>query len=270
MSVHYGAANDLERLVKTHLFIICLNNSGTTFLKNALATSRHTWNLLREGQHTFGFAGPSSNGLRAHKRWASEESWIAVFTNPANYDWAAIKRAWYFQAFSLSRDAGVFVEKSPPFLLIVDQLVEQFDNARFLFMVRDPYAVVEGMRRNPTRRGDAVPPQQTLTQAATHVMTGLKYQRANLEKWKDRGVFFTYEEMCEQPRKIEGRIRDLVPELDDLVLSQRLQVKNYDEMLRNMNEVQIARLSSEDRQEINEVFSANHDDLEFFKYPIRV
>src|SRR5215207_8650926 len=113
MTLYYGATRDLEKLISTHLFIICANNSGTTFLRNALATSSKTWNLLREGQHTFGFAGPSSIGLKAHKRWASEPYWIDIFTAPENYDWAAIKRAWYFQAFSQNANAPLFVEKSP-------------------------------------------------------------------------------------------------------------------------------------------------------------
>src|SRR5882672_5573280 len=114
-TMHYGSAHDLEALVTTHLFVICPNNSGSTFLKNALATCRRTWNLVREGQHTFGFAGPSSMGERAHKRWASEQHWIDRFTNPDNYNWPASRRAWYFQAFGTDPLASVFVEKSPPF-----------------------------------------------------------------------------------------------------------------------------------------------------------
>jgi hypothetical protein len=80
MSLYYGAEYDLDNLIETHLFVICANNSGTTFLRNALATSRHTWNLQREGQHTYGFAGPSSIGLKAHKRWASSDKTRVVFS----------------------------------------------------------------------------------------------------------------------------------------------------------------------------------------------
>ena len=54
----YGALHDVERAVGTHLFGIAPNNSGSTFLKEALATCRATWNLSREGQHVLGFAGP--------------------------------------------------------------------------------------------------------------------------------------------------------------------------------------------------------------------
>ena len=44
---------NMKSKIKTHLFIISPNNSGSTFLKNALAASEHTWNLKKEGQHTF-------------------------------------------------------------------------------------------------------------------------------------------------------------------------------------------------------------------------
>ena len=40
-----GCRHDVERRVGTHLFGIAANNSGSTFLKAALATSRATWNL---------------------------------------------------------------------------------------------------------------------------------------------------------------------------------------------------------------------------------
>ena len=36
----------------------------------------------------------------------------------------------------------------PPFLLLVDQLERHFRNAKFLFTVRNPYAVCEGICRN--------------------------------------------------------------------------------------------------------------------------
>ena len=270
MALHYGAANDLDALVKTHLFIICPNNSGSTFLKNALATSSRTWNLVREGQNTFGFAGPRSIGKRA-LGWASDPQWVDDFVNPGNYDWLAIRRAWYFQAFSHDARASVFVEKSPPFLLIVDELSRQFANARFLFMVRDPYAVVEGiLRRAPRAWRNKVPADQTAAAAATHVMTCLKYQRRNVEAWKERAVFFTYERMCAEPDKVERAIAGLVPELNDVRLRQRLRVKGlYDEMLRDMNDQQIARLGERQRREITDVFEREPDVLDYFGYPLR-
>ena len=56
----YGTGRDLERTIITHLFAISPNSSGSTFLQHALATSRATWNLPREGQAVHGFAEPAT------------------------------------------------------------------------------------------------------------------------------------------------------------------------------------------------------------------
>ena len=270
MERHYGAANDLDALVKTHLFIICPNNSGSTFLKNALATSSRTWNLVREGQNTFGFAGPRAVRKQA-LGWTSDPGWMDEFCQPDNYDWPTTRRAWYFQAFSGDPRASVFVEKSPPFLLIVDQLSRAFSNARFLFMVRDPYAVIEGIvRRSPRIWRNSVPLEQQAAVAARHVMTCLKYQRRNVGECNGRGVFFTYERMCAEPEQVERSIASLVPELSDLTLRQRLRVKGlYDEVLRDMNADQIARLSAAQRRQITDVFRPDCDVLDYFGYRLR-
>ncbi len=264
-----GATCDLERLVRTHLFVIGPNNSGTTFLSAVLAKSRHTWNLRREGQHTFGFVGPATRGTEVPLVWASEPAWIAHFADPAAYDWAATRRAWYFQAFARSPEASVFVTKAPPFLLVVDQLAEAFREARFLFLVRDPYATAEGIVRRRERQSDASR-ADVLRRAARHLVACFERQRANVAAFADRGVFFTYEAMCADPAGVGAQIRRLVPALGDLDLDQRVAVKGiYDERLRDMNADQIARLSADDLRALNEVFRPKQDVLAAFGYALR-
>ena len=267
METFFGANHNLKKLIETHLFVICPNKSGSTFLKEALATSKRTWNLAREGQHTFGFAGPSSMGLRSYNRWASNPEWVDVLSDPDRFDWATIRRAWYFQAHSQTPTAPIFIEKSPPFLLIVDNLVRVFPDARFLFMVRNPYAVVEGIRRkSPQNWLQLMPASESIQVLADHVITCLDYQRRNVRKWRERGAFFTYEQMCDESEMVQNLIASLVPEIDDLVLSQRIPVKQYNEELRNMNDQQIERLNARDIEEINKVFSKYPDVMEFFNY----
>ena len=149
----YGAACDVARAVTTHLFGISPNNSGSTFLQSALATCRATWNLPREGQWMPGFAGPSSarpfepGEPRPALLWAADRRWLDRFADPGAYDWPRIRKAWYFQAYARDPAASVFYTKSPPHLVITDELARHFRNAKFLFMVRDPYAVCEGIIR---------------------------------------------------------------------------------------------------------------------------
>ena len=92
-------------------------------------------------------------------------------------------------------------------------------------------------------------------------------QRHNVEAYGERGAFFTYEEMCAAPERVAGRIRALVPELDDLNLRRRLRVKGrYDEMLTDMNARQIARLEPWQLTVFNRVFEAHREVLEHFGY----
>ena len=261
----YGAMRDLERAITTHLFIICPNNSGSTFLNRALATCRATWNLRHEGQRALGFAGPRTraNGSMV---WASEPRWLDRLADPGAFDWAVTRKAWYFQAFARDESASVFVTKAPSFLLHVGALARHFRNAKFLFMVRNPYAVGEGICRNLCRH--PLGPERDLPAAAArHVVACFELQRRNLDVWGDRGVFFTYEAMCGEPQRVAEEIRAVVPELDDLNLARRLAVKGrYDEMLTDMNARQLARLDTGRIAAFNRVFRARRDLLSSFGY----
>ena len=262
----FAAPRDIESVVETHVFVIAPNNSGSTFLMQALATCRQTWNLPLEGQFAFGFTGPNT---RDHGRllW-SLRPWRDRFADPAAYDWPRNRRAWYFQAFARDPQASVFVTKAPPFLLQVGALRRHFRNTKFLFTARNPYAVCEGIHRY--RTGQPLPPDMDYFEAAAeHVVNCLALQRDNLEAHGSRGVFFTYEAMCDEPERVEQAIRSLVPALGDLKLHQKLAVKGlYDEMLGNMNAQQIARLTPEQIAAINRVFRGRRDVLDYFGYEI--
>ena len=262
----YGSEHDLDRLVTTHLFNIGPNGSGSSFLQQAMATSRATWNLAGEGQHMGGFAGPTPQRLGCGMLWASDSRWVDIFADPGAYDWRRNRRAWYFQAFARHPGATVFFTKSPPFLLQVAELVRNFRNAKFVFMVRNPYAICEGICRYQGARL-AARGQDALTLAARHVAACLRRQRRNVEEHGDRGVLFTYEAMCDEPARVARLIRSLVPAIDDLELRRKFPVKGvYNEMLTNMNERQISRLDRGQVALLNKVFERHEATLGHFGY----
>ena len=231
----------------------------------SLATCRATWNLPREGQKMSGYIGPIHPALL----WASEQRWVDTLTNPRNYNWQQTRKAWYSRAIARSPEASVFYTKTPYHLLLVNDLVRHFRNAKFLFMVRNPYAVSEGICRR-YREDESLTRVLNLREAAArHVVTCLEWQRRNLQARGDRGVFFTYEAMCAEPERTARAIRALVPELDDLNLRRRLPVKKrYHEMLTDMNARQIARLGAEGFAAFNRVFREHEDLLAWFGYRV--
>ena len=275
----FGAGRDLERLVDTHLFCVVPNHGGSSFLRTALETSHATWNLTFDGPWLRGYVGPRWKPLpnfpMPGKVWAAEPRWAAALADPARHDWRSTRHAWYFQAHAWRPDASVFVEKSVRNPAQVQMLASNFRNAKFLFVVRNPYAVCEGIWRTFQQR------HRQLTSAACwggkpfeevvarHVLNILRMQARNLDAFGERGVFFTYEELCRAPEHVARRIRALVPALGDLRLRQRLSVKGtYDEPLTDMNAKQIARLNARQLAAINRVFAPSRNLIERFGYEL--
>lgn len=257
-----------DDVVKNHLFIICPNNSGSNVLRTALSASSATWNLEREGQHSIGFHGPTTRGSGARLIWGSNEKWLSLFRDASAYDWPKTKLAWHKQAFAKSPEARVFVTSSPPFLLNVPALKAHFPGSKFLFMVRNPYAVAEGICRRAAQQ--IVQANEDIRNlAARHIMTCLEIQKHNIERYGEDGLFFTYEKMCAAPEEISSRIQAMLPAITDLEFTQNLAVKGiYDEPLRDMNTEQIGRLSEQDISVMNSIFTNHRPLLGFFGYSI--
>ncbi len=264
--IFYGAQIDLQTRITCNLFLLCPNNSGSTFLSKAIGTSPDVWSLPREGQHALGYVGAitqNENGLT----WAASQSALERVTNPKDFDWAQNQKTWYFQAQARSDKAKVFFTKAPPFLAYPEMLAGQFANTRFVIMVRNPYAMIEGIMRGNSRL--FADQNQLLDIAVDHTLACLHMQRRNQETYTRVSCFFTYEEMCRAPDTIAQKIKTLIPEIATLTLDQKLPVKqHYDEPLRDMNDAQIARLSPEQFERISNRLKPHASLLAHFGYGI--
>lgn len=253
--------------IARHLFLLAPNNSGSTFLAAALARCARAWSLPREGQHVAGFQGPSSRGTGTRLLWAADPASVATFRDPAAYDWNRTRRAWYFHARAERAEADTLIVAAPPFLLVADQLAAAFADAAFLIMVRNPYAVAEGIIRRAANAGPVAPGDSLATTAARHIVAAFAAQQANRIALAERAIFFTYEDMCAAPGPVAMRIAALAPALADVTLDQSLPVKGrYHEPLRDMNADQIARLTPGQIADLNAVFATHYDLLASFGY----
>lgn len=263
-----GFQQDLATRLKGHLFVLSPNNSGSTFVAKALARCAAAWSLPTEGQLVFGFVGPKPRDTGRRFIWAAEREWMAEYGDPTGFDWHKTRRAWYAQASARDAHASILVEKSPPFLLVAEQLRATFHNARFLVMVRDPLATCEGILRARSRSlGEQRKDVRRL--AAQHVIHCFEQQSRNLAKLASCSVLFTYEMLCEQPSHCAEKVRAVAPEFDDLDFDIRLRVKGaYDERLRNMNEEQRARLDPADRAFIENMLQSRRELFAEFGYRV--
>ncbi len=257
-------AEKIAAKIETHLFVVAINNSGSSFLTRALSTCRRVIYLRGEGQHVPGWGGPVPRERRLAFIWGhSDSGFESVLADPENYDWEHIKRTWYGVAHMQDPEhASVFVEKSPPHVARVSMLAENFHDAKFIFLVRNPYAIAESIGRRRPRL------KQFAKVASEHVLTCLRLQKENAERFPN-SVFIRYEDMCAHVAETEQKIRELVPALDDLVLDQRIKVKGiYDESLRDMNADHLSRLPPGLLPRLSEHFAKRKDLLDHFGYEL--
>ena len=260
---------DLSQRIKCHLFVVSPNNSGSTLLHRLIAQSAEVWSLPREGQHMVGFRGPSSRSEGLPLVWAARTEWLARFTAPGVYDWEHNRNLWYFLATSKRRTASVFLEKSPPFLLNVEALARGFPGARFVILVRNPYAVVESIVRRSRRRESIASHGDLRLLAAQHVVECLRWQVRNRDKLSDCALLLKYEELCADPPGAARRVQALVPVLNDLDFEQTVSVKQiYHGPVADQNPRQLARLTEEDLRMINTVFEPEAPLLGKFGYDL--
>lgn len=270
---------------RCHLFLLVLNNSGSSALTKVLGRCRRAVvfprirdlvpqatgemaDMVAEGQFLFGGQpplGPQPGPLGVPRIFTER---LAVFADPANYRWNEIRARWddaWSRHPADSDPDAVRIEKSPTNALRSAMLEDVFEDARFLVMTRDPYAVTEGIRR---RHG------YKLERCVRHWIVGT---RCLAEAVDARGSIATtsYEALCggDQAGAADA-IRGLVPELDDLDLRAAVTAHSIDgsvdRPLEDLNARQVARLSDEDRRRIGGVLEAEAGDLlERFGYAIR-
>jgi hypothetical protein len=227
------------------LFVVGCNNSGTTLLVEILQSHELIRSLPKEGQRITK-AIPNSAPLGVGRVFTQR---LDLFRKTEADAGDCVPRLrWDWAYFSDGR-AGIRLEKSPPNTLRSRWLQRYFSPARFLVLVRNPYAVCEGISR---RRGHSI------EEAALHwrlVHEILDEDMPHLEKC----LTVKYEDFCEQPRQQFDRIQRFLgvdAPFDPALLTAEFKAHNMDgapQQLQNFNARSISRLSDEDRQTITRV-----------------
>jgi hypothetical protein len=254
-----------------YLFIICMNNSGSTLLER----------VLRDCHNAIGFPAPGGpdeqvNGqrfvtdlmptpgkieVRCRRIWSEQAS---VLTDESRYDWPRIKqrwrREWKKNPKFQTANPRIYLEKSPANVLRAAMLQKHFAPSFFILMQRNPYAVAEGIRRRTNL---------PLERCIQHWIRCAQQQIEN-EKILRNARRLSYEQLSGDPAYCREQVVALIPELDDLDLGKEVSVQSIEGKERrriiNYNEPQIARLSREDLAEINRQLDRASEVMAHFCY----
>ena len=233
---------------KSHKFLFILSPPycGSTLLTQIISSSKK----ISCNNYIATMEGQLLPELRSHmfnkNRW--DESNV--------YDWSKIKSVW-MKYWDQSKP--VLMDKTTTNIMRFDEIKKQFDNTYAICLVRNPYAVIEGiMRRN----------SKSIEFAVEFCIKTLQYQKYNIENNKNL-AWITYSELCDNHNLVKKKIKSILPEIDDLDFNKFFSAHNFKNMslrITNLNDEKISKLKKEDILKINKYFSKEKELFSFFDF----
>lgn len=242
------------------LFLVGCYNSGTTLLAEMLNQHPDISGLPTEGHFiTDQFIKDFEVGLP--RMWAEREELFRLTENDEGPDPVRVKKEWGMR-FDLSKP--VLLEKSPPNSVRTRWLNKHFQPAYFIVIIRNGYAVSEGIARkaDPKHLRDGWPIEQCAWQ-----------WRRSIEVLEEDSVYLQnilwikYEDLVRDPLGELNKIAkfvDLRP-FDNFDTESNFSIHERKEPIRDLNTVSIDRLSISQIKKINDVAG---ETLSRFRYDI--
>lgn len=242
------------------LFLVGCYNSGTTLLAELLGRHPDISALPTEGHFiTDQFVKDYEIGLP--RMWAGREELFRLTEADAGPDPIRVKKEW---GMRLDRSKSVFLEKSPPNTPRARWLQKHFAPAYFVAIVRNGYAVSEGIMRkaDPRHLRDSWPIEQCAWQ----------WVRSNEILEEDAPhiqhlLWVKYEDLVNNPLDELNRICGFVglPSYANFDPKKAFSIHERNEAVTDLNKVSIDRLSASQIAEITRVAGPC---LERYGYPL--
>lgn len=251
-----GAAVGREIRPEKWVFIIGCYNSGTTLLNSVLAKHPEIGSLPYEGVAlTDQLPMPEQFGWP--RLWEACESEMAFPAIDHVQAARRVKRQW---SLSYPRGCPVLLEKSIANACRIPFLERNFSPAHFIYIVRNGYAVAEGIRRKavPARWGNPDFPNgypiEYCARQWARTCELVERDKALVANFKQ----ITYEDLCEDPAGVVGSVLEFLSlssaGIQDMIRPQR--VHGRTQPIRNLNESSIAAMDDSDRAAVREVGSS--------------
>lgn len=224
------------------VFVLGVNNSGTTVISRLLQQHSEIRSLPHEGQ-LLTRAFPRAAHHQVGRLWSQR---LDLFRWTEKDDPAPADRAKFDWLRHYPRQSGYLLEKSPPNTLRSRWLQENFRPARFVAIIRHPYATCEGIRR---RAGCELGP------AAEHWAKSMELMFEDIQHLQ-QCHWFRYEDLTADPETELGKIEAFLGLSSPLDRSElgKVKVHSIDGKttgLQNLNDKSLANLTDEDLRTID-------------------
>lgn len=232
---------------KRWLFLVGCYNSGTTLLSRLLGTHPEIAALPVEGQFlTDQF--PADYELAVPRMWTMREDLFRLTEADQGPAARRLTREW---AMRLDRSRPIFLEKSPPNAARTRWLQAHFESPSFVAIVRNGYAVAEGIRRKAEPHH--LPEGWSIADCARQWARSNEILLEDAEHL-DRVLWVTYEELAAAPDETLDRILEFANVARGAIDTGRdWKIHERRDSIRDMNAESIARLDPAERAQITAI-----------------
>ena len=246
------------------VFIVGCYNSGTTLLETILSNHPNI-SVIKEGVFvTDHLITPEELGWT--RMWYKVAEQVRLTDKDHNIDVDTVKNDW---ALFLNLRKSIFVEKSIVNSARMLWLQENFKNSYFIHIIRNGYAVAEGIRRKAPlskygiNQGYA-PTYPIYMCAKQWVVSNQIIEKDSKKIKKIKKVF--YEDLCESPFQVTKDILDFIKanKIINWNTDKTWKIHEKNSTIKNMNERSFRNLSKSDIRNIEKVAGKM---LNFYKYP---
>lgn len=230
------------------LFLVGCYNSGTTLLSSLLARHPDISALPTEG-HFITDQFPKDYELGLPRMWSGREELFRLTEDDDGPDPVRVKKEW---GMRLDLSKPVLLEKSPPNTIRTRWLNRHFGPAYFVAIVRNGYAVAEGISRkaDPKHLRDGWPIEQCAYQWLRSIEV-LEEDSPRLQNF----MWVKYEDLAHDPLREINKIADFVQlkSLSQFDVQKNYAIHERKEPIRNLNAESIGRLTRDQINIINKV-----------------
>ncbi len=240
------------------IFLVGCYNSGTTLLSELLATHPDISALPTEGHFlTNQFVKDYEIGFP--RMWAEREELFRLTEQDEGPNPHRIKKEWMIR---LDSSRPVFLEKSPPNTPRTRWLQQHFAPACFIAIVRNGYAVAEGIHRkaDPDNEGRQWPLELCANQWARSYEVLLED-----EPFLNKLLWIRYEDLAENTLDALNNICDFagLSRFSGFDENNDFNIHERNEPVKNLNQASISKLSDQQKAIIRKVAGKT---LEKFNY----
>lgn len=238
-----------------HLFVLSPNNCGSTLLHNLLATSPNVAHLnYQEGQNV-SWIGPHPINFGTTRVFTESENQLS---DGAQYNWNIIAKNWNEIWFRNNPDATIRLEKTPANICRAHLLEQNFEDAYFVIMPRNPYAQIESIKKYLD--------YASLERIARHSLRCLQIC-TKLSTELSNSIYFTYELLSNYPQDVADNLIEFLPELKHLNVNKKFIIHNDPpSVIKNLNHKHINNLNGNQIKKINSILNEDRSVMEYWGY----